>query len=1120
MKAAALFVLLSIFSFICAYGAPENIIKIDDCSATPHLITYKDYVKIRISSAFVHCGWKKFYLHPAIRKDFKMEKENDNIIRVQSTAIDGSYSQMREIKMEPGNIVYVDFQLKRNDQPTDGVYSLVPLELPLELLTGAKVNGKEIKSEKELKEFSRLQEIVIENLGFRIKMSATAGGPWLNIRKLEGYAIGRIYGTLKPGEEIHLGVKIEFSGDVEKPVAAEAATPQQKPEELPQAYTAQEDQFLVIPKPQEMTLKKGKFILTLDTEILLGEKMTEKDAWAAEYLQKELKEIYKLSVALKKEKDAGPGGKYIIIGEPWKNSKAEGELKKLSLSVSPQEPGPEGYILAVTPENVVVSGSDERGTYWGVQTLLQLLRTNNKMTYLPEVMIRDFPVLQIRGAEFFSTPPLPVKSLETLVDKVFVKYKINTLIFALDGWFNFPSHPEITPQGLKKEELEKILEICQKHHIRVIPEIDCLRGNLYRNCTALREDPSDKIANGCPSNPETYKLLYDLFRDVENIWKPYDGFQYFSIGCDEVVQGPFGDCRKCKATGKNPPELFANAICKLKDYWKEKGIEIIVFHDSLVTAGTARLTPARAMLPKDTVISYWGYRGGAPVSECMADNFPLIGCWQFCSSNIWRFANQMKEYKQGKGIYGLHTSIMPDLLKHALKYPNSASWTYLEIYAGDCAWNPGKRPPEKIPYNMYQEYLDRLRDKPNQDIGQIKEKGFAVDLTPYLNTRLPDILGDLPREQTRLNGILFNIKDKGIALWGPMLGALPQKVIIPVNKKAKTLLFLHGCLKDIKDDYKGYSSWKENVGQYRIWLSDDIGSKTDLVTCENIQAFGATAEREVKDDGTVAWQGKEGKLYMYRWENPAPDKKIERIEFISNNTKAGPMLLALTGISSGKESGQSPAPQKQEEGNADPSLVLYYDFNSAAGNLVKDRSPNEYTGEWTETPLWASGVRGGAAEFDGTNNFIIVRGEKLAFTDKKSFTVNLWVKPEKQQNGRHRIFITGGRDWNKGTFSMSDNGFNIRQVSDSSPRLSPGVWQMATFVYDSEKHSVSSYLNAKPILSKEVSSFAPAAEPGKMILGKGEGAFKGLVDEFRIYDRALSSEEIQKLYDTTRESGN
>ncbi|GEM_PF-5057785 len=890
-------VMLLLISSAGVQAAPPQVLKAGDYTATANWITYKGQVRIDIGLFYVHSGWKKFFLHSAgIGKDTRRGLEG-NLLFYESTAIDGSYTARLEVRTEGESAVGVDFYLTRHQAETEGGYSLIPFSLSPEFMAGARVSavkdGKTVNSVP----FSGAGEIIIDSLGYKLKLTSTAGGEWLALNKNNW--VNHFYGSLKPGEERHWGAKIEFSGDMEKAAAAAVPAAEQKPpRDVADARTPGKDDFPVIPLPREMNLRPGTFRLGSGTKIITGGGTGDGDSDGAVLLQKELREIYRLPVEIRPAAAMKSFRGHILVGEPWKNRAVQEALAEQALTVTPESPGKEGYLLLITPEEVVVAGSDDSGTFWGIQTLLQLLRQGGKEVCLPALIIRDRPALPVRGACFFSEAPVPVSSFETFAEKVMARHKLNTLVLSLDNWFNFPSHPEINPKGVQRGELEKVLEICQRNRIRVVPEIDCLRSvsGILKAHPELAENPRESYPDACPSNPALYKLLEDLFSDVEEIARPYGGFDIFSIACDEVQQADFGMCQRCKATGKTPPELFARAITCWHDYWAAKGIRTMVIGDSLRLYGRGQLEPARKLIPKDTIISFWGYAGGGTPSPFKEEGFPVIGCWQFHSGNISDFAVSVQDCEKGLGIYGLHTTLSRDLLQQALDYPNAAHNDYLNIYAGDCAWNPGKRSPADLPYNMYQRYLDLLSCKPNLSRDEKPRKGFLVDLQPYLNYDLPARLKDLPRGEVRLGDTLFATGDKGVVVWGPLLGSIPEKVSIPIGRKAESLVFLHGCLKDIWADYKGYAGWKGEVGRYRIFLEGDAVVDVNLVTCEQIQAFSATPERGVTEPASIAWQGQSGRLYSCRWKNPDPTRMIEKMEFISGKTKAGPMLLAVTGL--------------------------------------------------------------------------------------------------------------------------------------------------------------------------------------------------------------------------------
>lgn len=86
---------------------------------------------------------------------------------------------------------------------------------------------------------------------------------------------------------------------------------------------------------------------------------------------------------------------------------------------------PEGYYLKTSSKEIVIAGSDARGTFYGVQSLLQLIQNDS----IPEVVIRDYPDIPFRGVVegFYGTP----WSFEDRIRQIdfYGKNKLNTYIY-------------------------------------------------------------------------------------------------------------------------------------------------------------------------------------------------------------------------------------------------------------------------------------------------------------------------------------------------------------------------------------------------------------------------------------------------------------------------------------------------------------------------------------------------------------------------------------------------------------------------------------------------------------------------------------------------------------------
>lgn len=101
------------------------------------------------------------------------------------------------------------------------------------------------------------------------------------------------------------------------------------------------------------------------------------------------------AVALLQDKiTVAEGGLAITIGK-----KGEATVESVAANIPTT---PEGYYLKVSPEGIIVAGTDDAGTYYGVQTLLQILSQPDVMS----VEIKDYPACAQRGVieGFYGNP--------------------------------------------------------------------------------------------------------------------------------------------------------------------------------------------------------------------------------------------------------------------------------------------------------------------------------------------------------------------------------------------------------------------------------------------------------------------------------------------------------------------------------------------------------------------------------------------------------------------------------------------------------------------------------------------------------------------------------------------
>ncbi len=197
----------------------------------------------------------------------------------------------------------------------------------------------------------------------------------------------------------------------------------------------------------------------------------------------------------------------------------------------------------------------------------------------------------------------------------------------------------------------------------------------------------------------------------------------------------------------------------------------------------------------------------------------------------------------------------------------------------------------------------------------------------------------------------------------------------------------------------------------------------------------------------------------------------------------------------------------------DTNLAGYWDLDEGSGTLAADSSGNGNDGALEGAAQWVAGVSGAALQFDGSSRVNCGDAPQLAFTEALSIT--LWVNPS-DLVGDHAF---AGR-------SAAEGGYAFKSMNDHLRFTTPGVmdhdgnnsllqldtWQhvAVTFVAG-QADGCTFYVNG--VATDTVSSSALVADAGAFEIGHNhwDQWCLGMIDEVRVYDRALSAEEIAGL---------
>ena len=198
-------------------------------------------------------------------------------------------------------------------------------------------------------------------------------------------------------------------------------------------------------------------------------------------------------------------------------------------------------------------------------------------------------------------------------------------------------------------------------------------------------------------------------------------------------------------------------------------------------------------------------------------------------------------------------------------------------------------------------------------------------------------------------------------------------------------------------------------------------------------------------------------------------------------------------------------------------LEGHWMFDEGTGSTIADSSGNANNASFnTGTPAWVTGVRGSALEFDGTNDAIT----DASFDPPARGSVAYWFRSDGPPVSRERPWGLGAdyEAWQDTdgliSFDISTDGFQGGFITDR-PLDQAGRWYHLVAQYDSDTDEYEIYIDGALHKSGVSTWDITEQAAGQLSFGTRTGStqrFSGALDDFRIYSRWLSSDEISELY--------
>lgn len=313
---------------------------------------------------------------------------------------------------------------------------------------------------------------------------------------------------------------------------------------------------------------------------------------------------------------------------------------------------PESYHLTVDEKAITINGSDDAGTFYGVQTLRKSIpaETESVSVSFPAVDIKDYPRFSYRGMHLdVGRHFFPVEFVKKYID-ILALHNLNRFHWHLtedQGWrIEIKKYPKLTEVGSQRsetvigrnsgefdgtpyggfytqEEIKEVVEYAKERFITVIPEID-LPGHML---AALAAYPHLGCTGGpyevektwgvfddvlCAGNDSVYTFIEDVLGEVIELFPS----EYIHIGGDESPKTRWKSCPKCQAKIKSlglkgdahhsaEDRLQSHVITSAEKFLNSKGRQIIGW-DEILEGGLA---------PNATVMSWQGISGGITAAQ-------------------------------------------------------------------------------------------------------------------------------------------------------------------------------------------------------------------------------------------------------------------------------------------------------------------------------------------------------------------------------------------------------------------------------------------------------------------------------------------------------------------------
>ena len=239
---------------------------------------------------------------------------------------------------------------------------------------------------------------------------------------------------------------------------------------------------------------------------------------------------------------------------------------------------------------------------------------------------------------------------------------------------------------------------------------------------------------------------------------------------------------------------------------------------------------------------------------------------------------------------------------------------------------------------------------------------------------------------------------------------------------------------------------------------------------------------------------------------------------------AGNESLASTAASATTPSGTQSGSVTQPD--LTTGLQGYWALDEGSGTIARDSSGKGNTGTLQQGATWTAGKLAGALQLDGVNDHVNIPHSSALNIGGQQITLSAWIRfastgawqtvvgkvnADNSHTTPYFTYMLGVNSRNRPMMFVAVGGATSRVYVVARQRLIAGNWYHLTGVYDGTQLKI--YVNGV-LEGSKAETRALTQRTSSVRIGAGGSVtqpLKGLVDDVRIYNRALSDSQISAV---------